>query len=82
MILLFLALMVFVPIRYVYPSRTPTWRSLTMALELVWAVLMFALLWQMPEVSRFLLWASLVFPVYYVLLSLRLHFGRRAAHQV
>jgi phosphatidylcholine synthase len=82
MILLFLALMVFVPIRYVYPSRTPVWRSLTMVLGVVWAVLMFVLLWQMPDVSRFLFWASCVFPAYYVLLSLRLHFGRRAAHQV
>ena len=81
MILLFLALMVFVPIRYVYPSRTPPWRSLTMALGVVWAVLMFALLWQMPEVSRFLFWASLVFPVYYVLLSLRLDFVRRTVRR-
>ena len=33
----------------------------------------------MPDVSRSLLWASLVFPVYYVLLSLRLDFGRGVA---
>ena len=81
-ILLILALLVFVPIRYVYPSRTPTWRPLTMTLGVAWTGLMFGLLWQLPDVSRSLLWASLVFPVYYVLLSLRLHFGRRAAHQV
>ena len=79
MILLFLALMVFVPIRYVYPSRTPAGRSLTMTLGAVWAAMMFALLWQMPEVSRVLLWASLTFPIYYVLLSLRLDIARHAA---
>ena len=78
-ILLVLALLVFVPIRYVYPSRTPRWRPLTMTLGGAWAVLMLALLWQLPDVSRPLLWASLVFPVYYVLLSLRLDFGRRTA---
>jgi phosphatidylcholine synthase len=77
MILLLLALLVFVPIRYVYPSRTPTWRPLTMSLGTAWAVLMLALLWQMPEMSRILLWLSLVFPVYYVLLSLRLDRARR-----
>jgi phosphatidylcholine synthase len=79
-ILIVLAVLVFVPIRYVYPSRTPAWRSLTLVLGALWAGVMIALLWQMPEVSRSLFWVSLVFPVYYVLLSLRLHFGRRAAH--
>jgi len=52
-----------------------------MALGAVWAVLMFALLWQTPEVSRFLLWASLVFPVYYVLLSLCLDLRHRTARR-
>jgi phosphatidylcholine synthase len=75
-ILLALALLVFVPIRYVYPSRTPAWRWLTMTSGAVWGVLMLGLLWQMPDVSRPLLWASLVFPAYYVLLSLRLECGR------
>jgi phosphatidylcholine synthase len=71
-LLLALAGLAFVPIRFVYPSRTPMWRPLTMALGVAWAVMTFVLVWQMPEVSRPLLWASLVFPVYYVLLSMRL----------
>jgi len=74
-ILLVLAVFVFVPIRYLYPSRTPQWRSLTIVLGLVWGVLMLVMLWELPVVSPLLLWGSLLFPVYYVLLSLVV--GRR-----
>jgi phosphatidylcholine synthase len=77
-VLLVLAAGVFVPIRYVYPSRTATWRPLTIALGLAWGALMFVLLWQAPEVSRPVLWASFVFPAYYFLLSFALD-RRRAA---
>ena len=76
-ILLVLSVMVFVPLRYVYPSRTPTWRTLTVVLGVVWAVLMCILLWQAPDVSRPLFWASMLFPAYYVALSLRLSAARR-----
>ncbi|NOT24950.1 MAG: CDP-diacylglycerol O-phosphatidyltransferase [Acidobacteria bacterium] len=77
-ILLVLAVMVFVPLRYVYPSRTPTWRITTLGLGVVWAVLMCVLLWQVPNVSRSLFWVSMAFPVYYLLLSLRLSMERRS----
>ena len=70
MVLLGLAVLVFVPIRYLYPVRTPRWRALTLTLAIAWGVAMFAMLWQLPAVSRLLLWGSLVFPVYYVILSL------------
>jgi phosphatidylcholine synthase len=68
-VLLLLAVLVFVPVRYVYPSRTPVLRSLTIALGAVWGALMLTVLWQMPGASRVLFWLSLVFPVYYVALS-------------
>jgi phosphatidylcholine synthase len=77
-ILLFLAVMVFVPLRYVYPSRTPTWRPMTVGLGVVWGGLMCVLLWQTPSVSRSLFWVSMAFPVYYLLLSLRLSMERRS----
>lgn len=78
-VLLALAALVFVPIRYVYPSRTPVWRTLTVALGLVWGALMLVLLWQMPDVSRPVFWVSLAFPAYYALLSLALHRRRAPA---
>lgn len=75
-ILLALAVLVFVPIRYVYPSRTPTLQPLTIALGAVWAVLMLVMLWEFPAVSRTVFWASLGFPAYYMALSLFLNFRR------
>lgn len=74
--LLLLSALVFVPIRYVYPSRTPVLRVATVALGVLWGVLIIVMLWQMPNVSRWLFWASLAFPVYYVLLSLALEIRR------
>jgi phosphatidylcholine synthase len=75
-ILLVCAGLVFVPIRYVYPSRTPTMRVPTIVLGLFWGVVMLAMLWQYPRVSQALLWMSFVFPVYYFALSLALQFRR------
>jgi phosphatidylcholine synthase len=76
-ILLALAALVFVPVKYVYPSRTPILRPLTVALGAVWAVLMLAMLWEFPAVSRTLFWASLGFPAYYAVLSLVLNVRKR-----
>ena len=68
-ILLAFAVMVFVPIRYVYPSRTLVLRWPTNVLGAVWAVLLFVMIWQYPAVSKVVLYASLLFPVYYFGLS-------------
>ena len=73
-VLLTLTVLVFVPIRYVYPSRTPVWMVATNVLGALWAIAMLVMLWQYPAVSRPLLAASLVFPAYYALLSFWLHF--------
>ena len=70
--LVVLTVLVFVPVRYLYPSHTPVFRTLTLALGGLWGVLMIAMLWQMPAVSPAIFWASLVFPVYYLMLSLAL----------
>ncbi|MBI4887561.1 MAG: CDP-diacylglycerol O-phosphatidyltransferase [Acidobacteria bacterium] len=75
-VLLLLAALVFVPIRFVYPSRTPVFRAPTVAFGVLWGALMTVMLWQMPDVSRPLFWASLCFPVYYVLLSVVIELRR------
>jgi phosphatidylcholine synthase len=67
--------LVFIPIRYVYPSRTPVLRIFTNVFGSIWSVLMLLMLWQHPAVSRTVMWASLSFPAYYVALSLWLHFS-------
>jgi phosphatidylcholine synthase len=68
-ILLGFAAMVFVPIRYIYPSRTPIVPLVTNLLGAVWGAMMLVALWQYPQVSRTLLLVSLVYPVYYFALS-------------
>jgi phosphatidylcholine synthase len=75
-ILLALAVLVFVPLRYVYPSRTPVWRPLTIALGVIWGALMLVMLRQYPAVSPPVFVASLIFPVYYVALSVVLQIRR------
>jgi phosphatidylcholine synthase len=76
-ILLLLSVLVFVRIGYVYPSRTPVLRGLTTGLGLVWAVMVVAIIWTIPQVPRPLLIGSLFFPFYYTVLSLVLHRRRR-----
>ncbi len=78
-ILVALAVMVFVPIRYLYPSRGASYQRLTNLLGVVWAVLMLVLLWQFPAVSAAVFLASLVFPAYYTILSFVLEARRRRA---
>jgi len=75
-VLLALAIMVFVPIRFVYPSRTPKWRAVTVTLGVLWGIALLMVVWQLPAVSPLLLWGSLVFPAYYVILSLAVGWRR------
>ncbi len=67
---------VFVPVRYVYPSRTPTFRALTIGLGLVWGAIVLWSLAHLASVPRALVVASLLYPVYYFGLSLALHARR------
>jgi phosphatidylcholine synthase len=75
-VLIGLVALVFVPIRYVYPTRTPVLRGVTLAFGAVWGGQMAALLWMLPNVPPALFWSSLAFPAYYTGLSLVLHVRR------
>jgi len=70
------SLAVFVPIRYVYPSRTTTLRPLTVVLGVAWGTTVLYALAHLDTVPRALIVASLAFPLYYVGLSLVLHLRR------
>ena len=76
-LLLVLAALVFVPIRYLYPSRGGGFALLTNVLGIAWAVAMLVMLWQLPSVSPALLAVSLAFPAYYTAASLWLEVRRR-----
>jgi phosphatidylcholine synthase len=75
-ILLALSALVFVRIRYVYPSRTHVLRALTLWLAGVWTVMLAAIIALWPSPPRSLSIASLAFPVYYFVLSLWLNARR------
>lgn len=77
-ILLGFAVAVFVPIRYIYPSRTMVWRPATVVLGIAWGVLLMLMLSDYPAVSRVMFWISLVYPVYYVVLSVILQARSRS----
>lgn len=76
-ILVALAVLVFVPVRYLYPSRGTALQVPTLVLGMIWSILMLVMLWQFPAVSRAVFAASLVFPVYYGAASLWLEVRRR-----
>jgi phosphatidylcholine synthase len=69
-ILLICSLLVFVPIRYAYPSRTITFRKLTLTLTTLWLLAYVIILAQMPNPAPLLLVFSLFYLVYYFGLSL------------
>ena len=76
-VLLICAAGVFVPIGYVYPSRTITLRRLTIGAGIVWGVLLVAIIWQLPDPPQWLVLTSLAYPVYYFALSFALAPQRR-----
>lgn len=77
LILLAFAAMVFVPVRYIYPSRTSILPRTTNLLGVVWGAMVIVILWQYPQVSQPLVLASLIFPIYYFVLSFTAHMGNR-----
>jgi len=65
-----LAVMVFVPIHYVYPTRTQLLRPLTLGLSVIWGFSLIAIsLWPSEGFTMPLMWCSLGFPVYYLAIS-------------
>ena len=78
-ILVVLSAMVFWRVRYIYPTRTPALRTLTLALGGVWTMMVLAMILQLPAVSMPLVAASAFFPMYYFILSAVLHAGATGA---
>jgi phosphatidylcholine synthase len=84
--LLVFAVLVFVPIRYLYPSRMGVLRGLTLALTLVWLATYAILVVQLPDPAPWAVAASLAYVAYYAGLSFwmtaRGAGARRAARSV
>lgn len=73
LLVIVLSVMVFVPIRYLYPSRNPLLQGLTITLGVVWGVLCFVVVYFLPDPPYGLAVVSLFFPAYYLVLSFWSH---------
>ncbi|HNB51345.1 MAG TPA: hypothetical protein PK530_05360 [Anaerolineales bacterium] len=67
--LIFLGILVFVPVKYVYPTRTEKLQRLTLALTYIWGIIGFWGLMQFPNTPPQLMWATLVYVAYYIAIS-------------
>jgi phosphatidylcholine synthase len=77
-----LTVLVFVPVKYVYPSRTKLLRSLNLALAATWLVSYGVLLASYPDPHPVVVALSLAYLVYYVAVSVWLTVrGQRASVQ-
>ena len=76
--ILALSALVFAPLKFLYPSRAPHFRRLTLTLGALWAVVTIPAVWMVPDTPPVLLWASLLYPAYYVGMSLWLQATGRA----
>ena len=69
-VLVVCSVLVFVPVRYLYPSRTTALRGLSLALTAVWLVAYAVLLVQVPDPHPVVVARSLAYRGYYVGVSL------------
>jgi phosphatidylcholine synthase len=68
--LLVFSVAVFIPIHYVYPSRTPLLKPLNILLGMIWGLLLFfACTDPFAPRARLLVQISLFYPVYYLIVS-------------
>jgi phosphatidylcholine synthase len=79
-IILTLAVLTFVPTRYLYTSHGGRWSGLTNALASAWLVSLAAILWLWGDAPRWLVLASMTFPAYYMLASWVVSFRLRRAN--
>jgi phosphatidylcholine synthase len=68
-ILLICAVFVFVPIKYVYPSRTKVLKALNLSLAGLWIVLYAVILATFPDPNVFVVGLSLAYVAYYFVVS-------------
>ena len=69
-LLLVFTVLVFVPVKYLYPSRTEDLWYLNMTFSAAWLAVFGVIVSQLPDPSSLLVAVSLTYPVYYVAVSL------------
>jgi phosphatidylcholine synthase len=72
-VLMLLGVMVFVPLKYIYPNRTVPLRAVTLTLGIAWAFVTVAMLFMLPTINPVMLWGALCYIAYYFVASFILH---------
>ena len=72
------SVLVFVPVKYIYPSRTNTLWHLNMTLATLWLAAFAVITAQLPDPDPLLVAVSLGYPLYYTVLSLWLTLSGRS----
>lgn len=73
-----LSLLVFAPLKFLYPSRAPRFQKSSIGFGAVWALVMLYVIWSLPSPPALLIWASLAYPAYYCGVSFWLQATGRA----
>jgi len=81
-VIIALSILVLVPVRFIYPSRSPRFRYQLNGLGAIWGIAILYLIFRLPNPPRWLLLASLMFPAYYTALSLWLELRRVLAQDI
>ena len=63
-------IMVFIPIKYIYPTRNNYLRKLTLALTYLYGAIGIWGLIQYPNQPKWVVWASFIYVAYYIVLSI------------
>jgi phosphatidylcholine synthase len=69
-------ILIFVPVKYIYPTRNTRLRRLTLGLTYLYSAIGVWGLLQYPSVPQWVVWISLAYVVYYGLLSFFPKIGR------
>lgn len=77
-ILVILALLTFVPLRYLYPLYGGRFGMMTIVLGSIWGVMLILITAGLID-ERWLVWTSAAFPTYYLVVSWWISFKQRAA---
>jgi len=75
-VIVILSILIFVPIKYIYPSRSPRFRGQTNIFGVLWGLALWFIIYRLPEPPAVFVIASLLYPAYYLGLSLWLELRR------
>lgn len=76
-LIVLLSALVFVPVKYIYPTRTRMHQSLTISLAILWGLANVIILAQYPTPAPWLIFVSLLFVLYYCGMSLYMTLHQR-----